>query len=120
MHPRTRLALAGQQTDSAYNSIVPPLYQSAIFRFEDLGVTKGFDYTRSGNPTRDALADALTELEGGVGAVVTSTGMAAIGLVCQLLRPGELLIAPHDCYGGTFRLFSALAGDGSKKRTATR
>ena len=57
MHHRTRLALAGQRTDSAYNSIVPPLYQSAIFRFEDVGLTKGFDYTRSGNPTRKALED---------------------------------------------------------------
>ncbi|HEX5829568.1 MAG TPA: cystathionine gamma-synthase [Gemmatimonadaceae bacterium] len=68
--------------------------------------------TRSGNPTRDHLASALAELEGGAGAVVTSTGMSAVALVAQLLRPGDLLVAPHDCYGGTYRLLNALARKG--------
>ena len=74
MDNQTRLALAGQQTDRCYNSIVPPLYQTAIFRFTDIGETAGFDYTRSGNPTRKTLEDTLADLDGGTGAVATSSG----------------------------------------------
>ncbi|MFQ5569105.1 MAG: trans-sulfuration enzyme family protein [Rhodothermales bacterium] len=112
MHPSTRLALAGQQTDGCYNSIVPPLYQTAIFRFEDLGVTKGFDYTRSGNPTRKALEDILATLDDGAGAVATTSGMAAISTVLSLFDAGSHLICSHDCYGGTERLLSHLSGQG--------
>jgi cystathionine gamma-synthase len=88
------------------------LHLSSNFAFAALGEKRQYDYTRSGNPTRDALADALTSLEGGAGAVVTSSGMAALNLLCQFLQPGDLLIAPHDCYGGTYRLFEALAKKG--------
>jgi cystathionine gamma-synthase len=84
---------------------VPPLHLSSNFAFAGFGDKRQYDYTRSGNPTRDALADALAELEGGAGAVVTSSGMAALTLITQFLRPGDTIIAPHDCYGGTFRLF---------------
>ena len=112
MHPRTRLALAGQQTDSAYNSIVPPLYQSAIFRFEDLGQTKGFDYTRSGNPTRKALEDILADLDGGAGAVALTSGMAAVSTVLALFDAGTHFLCSHDCYGGTERLFCHLRDQG--------
>jgi cystathionine gamma-synthase len=91
---------------------VPPLHLSSNFTFSGLGDKREYDYTRSGNPTRDALASALAELEGGAGAVVTSSGMAALNLVAQLLEPGDLLIAPHDCYGGTHRLFESLAAKG--------
>ena len=112
MHPRTRLALAGQQTDSAYNSIVPPLYQSAIFRFEDLGLTKGFDYTRSGNPTRKALEDILADLEGGAGAVALTSGMAAVSTVLALFDADAHFLCSHDCYGGTERLFCHLRDQG--------
>ena len=112
MHPRTRLALAGQQTDSAYNSIVPPLYQSAIFRFEDLGLTKGFDYTRSGNPTRKALEDILADLDGGAGAVALTSGMAAVSTVLALFDAGTHCLCSHDCYGGTERLFCHLRDQG--------
>ena len=112
MHPRTRLALAGQQTDSAYNSIVPPLYQSAIFRFEDLGQTKGFDYTRSGNPTRKALEDVLADLEGGAGAVALTSGMAAVSTALALFDADAHFLCSHDCYGGTERLFCHLRDQG--------
>ncbi|MCI0671005.1 MAG: cystathionine gamma-synthase, partial [Myxococcaceae bacterium] len=71
-----------------------------------------YDYTRSGNPTRDLLGCALAELEEGEGAVVTSTGTSAVLLAVSVLRPDDLLVAPHDCYGGTFRLFTALAERG--------
>ena len=72
-----------------------------------------YDYTRSGNPTRDQLGDALAELEGGAGSVITATGMAAVTVVLHaLLEPGDRLLVPHDCYGGSWRLFTALAAKG--------
>jgi cystathionine gamma-synthase len=110
--PATTLALAGQDLDEAYNSIAPPLYQSANFRFEDVGETKGFDYSRSGNPTRGSLEDTLAELDGGAGAVATSTGMSAVSTVTHLFDADAHLLCAHDCYGGTERLFSYLADQG--------
>jgi cystathionine gamma-synthase len=71
-----------------------------------------YDYTRTGNPTREYLANALAELEGGEGAVVTSTGMSAVALVLQLVKPGDLVLAAHDCYGGTHRILRSLAAKG--------
>ncbi|GAB5521512.1 MAG: PLP-dependent aspartate aminotransferase family protein [Rhodothermales bacterium] len=112
MQTPTRLTLAGQQTDRCYNSIVPPLYQSAIFRFEAPGETKGFDYTRSGNPTRKALEDILADLEGGVGAVAVTSGMAAISTVLATLPGNAHIICSHDCYGGTERLLCTLQEQG--------
>ena len=109
---KTRVVRASLESDSQFGAVVPPLHLSSNFTFESFGQPRRYDYTRSGNPTRDALADALTELEEGAGATVTASGMAAITLVCQLLNPGDLLIAPHDCYGGTFRLFQCLAERG--------
>jgi cystathionine gamma-synthase len=101
----TKAVRASIEADTQYGAVVPPLHLSSNFAFAGLGEPRQYDYTRSGNPTRDALADALTELEGGAGAVVTSSGMAALTLLTQLLEPGDTIIAPHDCYGGTFRLF---------------
>ncbi len=95
---------ASIESDTQHGAVVPPLHLSSNFAFAGFGEKRTYDYTRSGNPTRDALADALTELEGGAGAVVTSSGMAALTLLTQLLSPGDTIIAPHDCYGGTFRL----------------
>ncbi|MDB5036412.1 MAG: Cys/Met metabolism pyridoxal-phosphate-dependent protein [Chlorobi bacterium] len=112
MSINTRLVLAGQQTDTCYNSIVPPIYQTATFRFEDIGVTRGFDYTRSGNPTRKALEDIFAELEGGAGAVAVNTGMAAISTVLALFNAGDHIICSHDCYGGTERLLCTLRDQG--------
>ena len=100
---------AAIESDTQHGAVVPPLYLSSNFAFAGYGEKREYDYTRSGNPTRDALADALTQLEGGAGAVVTSSGMAALTLVCQLLNPGDVVVAPHDCYGGTYRLLSSLA-----------
>jgi cystathionine gamma-synthase len=103
---------ASIESDTQHGAVVPPLHLSSNFAFAGLGEKRQYDYTRSGNPTRDALADALMSLEGGAGAVVTSSGMAALTLLCQLLEPGDLLVAPHDCYGGTYRLFENLAAKG--------
>ena len=96
---------ASIESDTQHGAVVPPLHLSSNFAFAGFGEKREYDYTRSGNPTRDALAEALSELEGGKGAVVTSSGMAALTLLTQFLKPGDTIIAPHDCYGGTFRLF---------------
>jgi cystathionine gamma-synthase len=108
----TAAVRASLETDTQHGAVVPPLHLSSNYTFKAFGEKREYDYTRSGNPTRDALADALCELEGGAGATVTSSGMAALNLVLQLLEPGDLLIAPHDCYGGTYRLFESLAAKG--------
>lgn len=106
----TRAVRAGIDRDPAYGAVTPPLVLSSNFSFEGFDQKRRYDYTRSGNPTRDLLAEALAELEGGAGGVVTATGMGAVTLVLQaLLQPGDRLVVPHDCYGGSWRLFDALA-----------
>ncbi|MFY2763037.1 cystathionine gamma-synthase [Arenimonas sp. MALMAid1274] len=111
--PATAAVRAGIDADTAFGAVTPPLVLSSNFSFAGFGQKRRYDYTRSGNPTRDQLADALAELEGGAGAVVTATGMAAITLVLEaLLQPGDRLVVTHDCYGGSWRLFDALARKG--------
>jgi len=110
--PATRAVRAGIATDLHHGAVVPPIHLSSTFAFEGFGKKRLYDYTRTGNPTREHLANALTELEEGEGAVVTSTGMSAVALVLQLLRPGDLILAAHDCYGGTHRILRSLAARG--------
>lgn len=106
----TRAVRAGIDRDTAFGAVTPPLVLSSNFSFEGFNQKRTYDYTRSGNPTRDLLGEALADLEGGAGGVVTATGMGAITLVLQaLLQPGDRLVVPHDCYGGCWRLFDALA-----------
>jgi cystathionine gamma-synthase len=99
----------GIDSDSAHGAVVPPIVLSSNFSFAGFNQKRKYDYTRSGNPTRDLLAEALADLEGGVGAVITATGMAAITVVLALLEPEDTIVVPHDCYGGSWRLFNALA-----------
>ncbi|MEO1367879.1 MAG: PLP-dependent transferase, partial [Acidobacteriota bacterium] len=113
--PRTAAIRAGVDDDPAFGAVMPPLYLSSNFSFEGFGEQRRYDYTRSGNPTRDVLAETLAELEGGARAVVTSSGMSAIHLVLQLLEPGSTVVASYDCYGGTHRLLSALERRGQVK-----
>ena len=108
----TIAARAGVDADAAHGAVMPPLYLSSNYSFAGFAQKRRYDYTRSGNPTRDALGGALAELEGGAGGVVTASGMAAITLLTAQLKPGELLLAPHDCYGGSYRLFKAQAERG--------
>ncbi|MDP7041514.1 MAG: cystathionine gamma-synthase [Gammaproteobacteria bacterium] len=115
VNPATKAVRASIDSDEQHSAIVPPLYLSSNFAFQQVGVKGKYDYTRSGNPTRTALVDALAELEGGAGGVVTSSGMAALTLVTQLLAPGDTVVVPHDCYGGTYRLFESLAAHGQFK-----
>jgi cystathionine gamma-synthase len=114
---RTTAAVrAGIDRDTAHGAVTPPIVLSSNFSFDGFGNKRQYDYTRSGNPTRDLLGEALAELEGGAGAVVTATGMGAINLVLQaLLGPDDTLVVPHDAYGGSWRLFNALAGKGQFK-----
>src|SRR3984957_2718105 len=105
--PQTIAAGNGIGLDSAHGAVVPPIYLSSSFTFEGFARPRDYDYTRSGNPTRDVLADTLAQLEDGAGAVVLSTGMAAIDLTLASLEPGDLIVAPHDCYAGTWRLLNA-------------
>lgn len=110
----THAVRAGIDRDTAFGAVTPPLVLSSNFSFAGFGEKRQYDYTRSGNPTRDLLAEALAELEGGAGAVVTSTGMSAITLLLHaLLKPGQRLVVPHDAYGGSWRLFNALANKGA-------
>jgi cystathionine gamma-synthase len=104
----TRSVRAGLESDVQHGSVVPPIYLSSNFAFEAYRQPRQYDYTRSGNPTRDQLGGALADLEGGVGAVVTCTGIAAITLILATLPAGARVLAPHDCYGGTYRLLQAL------------
>ena len=114
-HPETRVAAAGVGKDSEYRAIVPPLYLSANYAWTSPLIKPSFDYARSGNPSREALEAALGALEGADHCVVTATGMAAIDLVLCLLAPDDLIVAPHDCYGGTHRLLTARAAKGQFK-----
>jgi cystathionine gamma-synthase len=109
----TRAVRAALESDTQHGAVVPPLHLTSTFAFKCFGEKRSYDYTRSGNPTRDALGEAIASLEGGAGAVITASGMSAVNLVCQLLSADDLLIAPHDCYGGTYRLFSNLARRGA-------
>ena len=105
--PGTRAVRAGLESDPTTGAVVPPIHLSSTYAFPEFGVKGRYDYSRSGNPTRDLLSAALNDLEGGHGAVITGSGMGAIALVGQLLPRQSRIIAPHDCYGGTFRLLSA-------------
>ena len=109
----TAAVRAGIDRDTAYGAVTPPVVLSSNFSFEGFNQKRTYDYTRSGNPTRDLLGEALAELEGGAGGVVTSTGMGAINLILNaFLQPGQKLVVPHDAYGGSWRLFDALAKKG--------
>jgi cystathionine gamma-synthase len=105
---------SGLNDDEQYGCVVPPIHLSSTYNFLDFNQPRTHDYSRRGNPTRDVVQRALAELEGGAGAVMTSSGMSAIHLVCTtFLKPGDLLVAPHDCYGGSYRLFDSLSKRGA-------
>ncbi|WP_337023865.1 MULTISPECIES: cystathionine gamma-synthase [unclassified Pantoea] len=105
---------SGLNDDEQYGCVVPPIHLSSTYNFLDFNEPRAHDYSRRGNPTRDVVQLALAELEGGAGAVLTNTGMSAIHLVTTVfLKPGDLLVAPHDCYGGSYRLFDSLSKRGA-------
>jgi cystathionine gamma-synthase len=109
---RTIAATNGVAEDTAYGAVIAPIHLSTTYKFPAFEKPGPYDYSRLGNPTRDQLADTIAKLEGGARAVVVSSGMAALDLALSSLRPGDLLIAPHDCYGGTHRLLSLRSARG--------
>ncbi|MFV9689148.1 cystathionine gamma-synthase [Pantoea sp. ARC607] len=112
--PATIAVRSGLNDDEQYGCVVPPIHLSTTYNFLDFNEPRAHDYSRRGNPTRDVVQRTLAELEGGAGAVLTNTGMSAIHLVSTLfLKPGDLLVAPHDCYGGSYRLFDSLSKRGA-------
>jgi len=110
--PETIAATHGVASDTAFGAVSPPLHLSSTYSFAGYEQPRRYDYGRAGNPNRDMLGEALAALEGGAGAVVTASGMAAIDLLLGQLDPGDQVIAPHDCYGGTLRLLKARAAKG--------
>ena len=105
--PHTIAAANGIATDSTFRAVTPPIYLSSTFAFDGYEKSGAYEYTRTANPSRDMLADTLAKLEGGAGAVVVCSGMAAVDVVLAQTRKGGLVVAPHDCYGGTYRLLEA-------------
>ena len=101
----TRAVRAGLVSDTVSGAVVPPIFLSSTYAFHGYGEKRPYDYSRTGNPTRDLLGNALADLEHGAGGVITGSGMGAITLVGHLLNVGARIVAPHDCYGGSHRLF---------------
>ncbi len=108
LNPETRAVRAALDTDTAYGAVVPPIHLSSTYSFAGFGQRRQYDYSRSGNPTRDALGNALADLEEGAGGIIVASGMGAVTLVTSLVKPGERIVVPQDCYGGSYRLFAAL------------
>lgn len=106
MQFETRCVHVGVGKDTTFNSCITPIYPSSTFYWDDLKTHRGFDYTRSGNPTRRALEENLMALEGGLDCRATSTGMSAITTAMYLFKPGDHIITGHDIYGGSYRLFA--------------
>lgn len=106
--PSTIAIHNGLNEDQQFGCVVPPIYLSSTYNFTDFNEPRAHDYSRRGNPGRDIVQKTLAQLEGGSGAVMTNSGMSALHLLCTVfLRPGDLLVAPHDCYGGSYRLFNS-------------
>lgn len=108
----TKTIHGGQDnTDPAYNAVMPPIYQTSTYSQTEPGQHKGFEYSRSGNPTRQALEDSMASLENGKHGLVFGSGMAAIDAVLKLLKPGDEILSTNDLYGGTYRLFANIFRD---------
>jgi cystathionine gamma-synthase len=110
--PATIVAAAQPDRDPAYGSVAPPIWTSDTFRWADADTKPEYDYSRTVSPNRDLLVDALAELEGAAGGVVTNSGQSAALLALLLLDAGAHVVAPHDCYGGTYRLIKGLEEQG--------
>lgn len=104
----TKIVQSGLVTDKTTGAISTPIYQTATFRHPELGCSTGYDYSRSQNPTRQAVEEALAVLEEGQAGFAFASGMAAITAILMLYRPGDHLIITEDCYGGTYRILDQL------------
>lgn len=108
----TIVANAGVRADPWLRGVAPPVCASDTYGWEDADTKPAYDYSRSANPNRDMLSEALAELEGAKGGVITGAGQAASLLASLLVPPDGLVVAPHDCYGGTYRLLKGLSDSG--------
>ena len=106
VHPQTHAVHTGVYKDDQYNSVTTPIYTSSTYYFNSVDEPPPYDYTRTGNPTRQALNESIAQLEGGHAAFTTNTGMSAILTALMLLKEGDHIICGHELYGGTFRLFT--------------
>jgi cystathionine gamma-synthase len=111
----TMAVRAGINSDEHHGAVVPALHLSSTYSLKGFNEKRQFDYSRTGNPTRATFAQAIADLEQGSVGIVTSTGMAAVHLICQLLSTNDTVVIPHDCYGGSYRLFTHLAKRGQFK-----
>ena len=111
----TKAVRAGINNDKHHGAVVAPIHLSSTYSLKGFNQKRDFDYSRTGNPTRATLGRVMADLEQGAVGVVTSTGLAAAHLICQLLTTDDLMVIPHDCYGGTYRLYTHLAKKGQFK-----
>lgn len=108
----TKTIHGGQEnTDPAYGSVMPPIYQTSTYSQDTPGGHKGFEYSRSGNPTRTALENSLASIENGKYGLAFGSGLAAIDAVLKLLKPGDEVVSTNDLYGGSYRLFTSIFKD---------
>ncbi|QJC31477.1 cystathionine gamma-synthase [Enterobacteriaceae endosymbiont of Donacia tomentosa] len=99
----------GLNKDKQYGSVVPPIYLTSTYSFSSFNKPRKYDYSRKSNPTRDTVQKVIASLEKGLGCILTNSGMSALYLIIiTLLKPGDLIICPNDCYGGSYRLFKSL------------
>jgi cystathionine gamma-synthase len=108
----TTTVRAGINTDLHHGAVIAPIHLSSTYSLKGFNEKRQFDYSRTGNPTRTTFAQAIADLEQGSVGIATSTGMAAVHLLCQLLSANDRVLIPHDCYGGSYRLFTHLAKRG--------
>ena len=109
----SKVVHAGVRPDPVSGAVMTPIYQTSTYAQEDIGLHKGYEYSRTDNPTRSALQEAMALLEGGRYGLAFSSGMAAIDSLLRLLKPGDHVVCGDDLYGGTHRLFDkVLSGFG--------
>src|ERR1700726_3920897 len=101
----TRVVHGGQHPDPLTGAVMPPIYATSTYVQSSPGVHKGYEYSRTANPTRDALQAAIANLEGGYAGFAFASGMAATATLLELLDAGSHIVAMHDLYGGSYRLF---------------
>lgn len=111
----TSAVTAGINSDAHHGAVVAPIHLSSTYSLKGFNEKRQFDYSRTGNPTRATFAQAIADLEQGSVGIATSTGMSSVLLLCQLLSTEDLVVIPHDCYGGSYRLFTHLAKRGQFK-----
>jgi len=104
----TKTIHGGQKHDPAYGAVMPPIYQTSTYAQSTPGGHKGFEYSRTHNPTRQALENAFASIENGEFGLAFGSGLAAIDAVMKLLKPGDEVISTNDLYGGTYRLFTSI------------